>query len=344
MSVVLNRNCAKTLIMRERYAKGTNALFIYKCISIIFISSLSISSVHAQPKEQWKELPNTPSKRTEVAVAVLDNNIYVVGGFTQKGIADQVEVWDSESGEWSKIPPLPKPLHHTTASAVNGKLYVIGGFSSGMWISVNTTYEYNPKKHEWTVKASMPTKRGALAATVIDDKIYVVGGANRRIFTLVNTPELEVYDPLKDTWEKLAPVPTPRDHLTASSLNGKLYAIGGRVDVNFHNNLDANEVYDPKTNRWTKLAPLPTKRSGITSQVLNKRILVFGGESGKGTFTENEAYDPNTDTWETLLPMPAGRHGLGSANYKNAIHLFGGGPNPGGGGSNTHSMFFIEKK
>ena len=139
-------------------------------------------------------------------------------------------------------------------------------------------------------------------------------------------------------------MPTPRDHLTASSLNKKLYAIGGRVDLNFHKNLGANEVYDPKTNNWAKLAPIPTKRSGITSQVLNKKILVFGGESGKGTFTENEAYNPNTDKWETLKPMPTGRHGMGSINYKNAIHLFGGGPNPGGGGSNTHMMFFIEKK
>ena len=193
-------------------------------------------------------------------------------------------------------------------------------------------------------KTRMPTKRGALAAAVIGGKIYVVGGANRKIFNLVNTPALEMYDPIKDAWKKLAPLPTPRDHLTASSFDEKLYAIGGRIDVNFHNNLDTNEVYDPKTNLWTRLSPLPTKRSGITSQVLNKRILVFGGESGKGTFAENEAYDPNTDTWKTLLPMPSGRHGLGSGYYKNTIHLFGGGPNPGGSSSNTHSMFFIRKK
>jgi N-acetylneuraminic acid mutarotase len=112
--------------------------------------------------------------------------------------------------------------------------------------------------------------------------------------------------------------------------------------VDFNDNLDTNEVYDPKTNLWTTLSPLPTKRSGITSQVLNESILVFGGESEKGTFTENEAYEPKTDTWKTLLSMPSGRHGLGSAYYSNSIHLFGGGPKPGGGGSNTHSIFSIK--
>jgi len=144
-----------------------------------------------------------------------------------------VEVWNSESGKWSNIPPLPLPIHHTTVSAINGKLYVIGGFVSDMWTPVNTTYEYDPNKKQWTEKTRMPTKRGALAATVIDGEIYVVGGANRKIFNLVNTPALEMYNPIKDDWKKLAPLPTLWDHLTASSFDQKLYAIGGRIDVNY---------------------------------------------------------------------------------------------------------------
>ena len=324
--------------------RRNDIMFDREFIFLISISFLSIPLAYAKPDGQWKVLPTTPSKRTEIAVTILDNNIYVVGGFTQNGISNQVEVLDGETKKWSVVAPLPRPLHHTTASAVNGKLYVIGGFTSGMWTPVRNTYEYNPKKDVWTEKASMPTKRGALAATVIGGKIFVVGGVNKKMFALVNTPALEVYDPFKNTWTKLVPMPTPRDHLTVSSLNKKLYAIGGRVNLNFHQNLDTNEVYDPKTNSWTSLMPMPTKRSGITSQILNKRILVFGGESGKATFKENEAYNPNTDTWIALKPMPTGRHGLGSVNYKNTIHLFGGGPNPGRGGSNTHMIFSMEEK
>ena len=319
-------------------------MYSYNFFYIIFIFFWLVNSVHAQPKGEWRELQPIPSERAEVAVTLLDKKIYVVGGFTQNGITDRVEVWDAENENWYQTPSLPIPLHHTTVSAVNGKLYVIGGFTSNLWIPVNTNYEYDPLKNKWAVKASMPTERGALAATVIDGKIYIVGGANKIKNSLTNTPALEVYDPKNDTWKKLAPLPTPRDHMAASSLNGKIYVIGGRIDVDFRNNLDTNEEYDPKTNQWISLSPLKTKRSGATSQVLNKKILVFGGESGQGTFTENEAYDPSTDTWETLSPMPSGRHGLGSANHKNQIHLIGGGPNPGGEGSNTHSVFFIRNK
>ena len=116
-------------------------MFNRECVSLILISFLLIPSAYAQHDGQWKILPTMPSKRTEVAVAVLDSNIYVIGGFTQKGITSQVEVIDAESGEWSRVTPLPRPLHHTTASAVNGKLYVTGGFTSGMWTPDSSTVD-----------------------------------------------------------------------------------------------------------------------------------------------------------------------------------------------------------
>ncbi|MFQ5449365.1 MAG: Kelch repeat-containing protein [Nitrospinaceae bacterium] len=296
--------------------------------------------VSGSPPATWKKMPPAPTARTEVAVAVLEGKIYVLGGFARGGITDRVEAFDTATGRWEERSPLPRPLHHTTASAVNGKLYVIGGFYSGRWTPTHTTYEYDPVKNRWTEKAPMPTPRGALAAGVIDGKIYAVGGAHRKFFRMVNTDANEVYDPRTGRWRKLAPLPTPRDHLTISTVGGKLFAIGGRVNVDYNMNLDANESYDPSSGSWTRLKPLPTPRSGITSQALNGIIYVFGGESGNGTFRENEAYDPERAHWNTMLPMPKGRHGLGSAVWNGGIHLLTGGPNPGGGGSDTHIVFY----
>ena len=144
---------------------------------------------------------------------------------------------------------------------------------------------------------------------------------------------------LLQAWKKLMPIPTPRDHLTVSVTNGLLYAIGGRVNVNYNQNLNAHEAYDPKSNQCKSLAPLPTARSGITSQYIKGKIYVFGGESGEGTFSENEAYDPKTNQWHTQPPMPKSCHGLGSALVNGNIHLLNGGPHPGGGGSTYHQVF-----
>lgn len=132
----------------------------------------------------------------------------------------------------------------------------------------------------------MPTARGALAGAVVKGRLHVVGGAVKSFFRLVNTGAHEVYDPETDQWQTLAPLPTPRDHLAVVSHGNKLFAIGGRVNVDYNRNLSSNEVYDPSTGKWSTAAGLPTARSGITAQVLNGRIHVFGGESGEGFFRQ----------------------------------------------------------
>ncbi len=284
-----------------------------------------------------------PTPRTEASVVNVENKIFIIGGFTPEGISAKVEMLDLTTGVWSERSPLPKALHHTSASTVNGKIYVIGGFESGFWTPVAFNFEYDPAQDRWKTKKTLPTPRGALAAGVIKNKIYIVGGAHKEFFRLVNTDAHEAYDPLTDTWKVLAPLPSPRDQLTVSVVQGILYAIGGRINGDYNKNLNLNEAYNPATGQWTRKANIPTARSGITSQVLEEKILVLGGESAQKTFTENEAYDPKTDTWKTMEPMRKGHHGFGSAVYRGTLHLLTGGPKPGGGGSKFHEIFRLTR-
>ena len=154
----------------------------------------------------WKMMPPIPTARTEVAVAQLDGKIYVVGGFTPKGITDKVEAFDPETGRWSEMAPLPKPIHHAAIAAYQNKLYVIGGFAGGMWSPQDATYEYDPVENRWTQKAPMPSPRGALAAGTIGGKIYAVGGARKSFFKLVNSTANEEYDPATNQWKKRASI------------------------------------------------------------------------------------------------------------------------------------------
>jgi hypothetical protein len=60
-----------------------------------------------------------------------------------------------------------------------------------------------------------------------------------------------------------------------AAMDGRLYAVGGRIDGNYSRNLTSNEAYDPATGRWEQRAPLPTARSGIAAAVLEGRMFVF---------------------------------------------------------------------
>jgi N-acetylneuraminic acid mutarotase len=167
---------------------------------------------------------------------------------------------------------------------------------------------------------------------VIGGLIYVAGGApNGRAF--------EAYDPAQDQWTVLPQMPTPRNHLAAGVIGGRLYVVGGRPPLT----LAVLEVYDPATGAWSARSPMPTGRSGHAAAVLRGCLFVFGGEGnpsvGTGVFEQNEVYDPRTDTWESRVPMPTPRHGIGAAVLSGRIHLPGGASIQGFGTTGAYEVF-----
>jgi hypothetical protein len=55
---------------------------------------------------------------------------------------------------------------------------------------------------------------------------------------------VEEYDPATDTWTRKADMPTARDSLSTSVVNGKIYAIGGAMSGDGVS-LSIIEEYDP---------------------------------------------------------------------------------------------------
>jgi N-acetylneuraminic acid mutarotase len=133
-----------------------------------------------------------------------------------------------------------------------------------------------------------------------------------------------------DSWTTLAPMPTARQQLGVATVDGKIFAIGGRNDwINRY--LDINEMYDPATNTWVQKAPMPTPRIDFAIAVYENKIYVIGGEinlpRGNGESeicSTNQAYDPATDTWETKASIPTPRSALAASVVDGKIYLMGG--------------------
>jgi len=271
-----------------------------------------------------------PTPRAEVASAVVDGKIYIIGGFTKNGQnSDLIEVYDPASDTWSSIDPMPERLDHVMAAATYGKLYVIGGWRVFGQRASDALYEYDPVARRWRSLANLPLPRAAGAAAAFGETIFVIGGFG---------PEPEVglaYDTVTGIWRPIAPMSAPREHLAVVVANKKVYAIGGRWGD--RGNVATVEEYDPPTNTWHERSPMPTTRGGLAAAVVmlpfgGERIHVVGGESfgdGSRTFDENEAYDPLDDEWSTEAPMPLGRHGLAAQEVLDQLYVIGGGETPG---------------
>ena len=123
-----------------------------------------------------------------------------------------------------------------------------------------------------------------------------------------------------DTWSTKANMPTAREELTSSVVNGKIYVIGGMNTSG--DAVSNNEEYNPSTNTWTTKTNISSNRFSLTSSAVNGKIYCIGGYGG--TKQENEEYDPNTDTWMTKANMPTARYCLTSSVVNGKIYCIGG--------------------
>ncbi|MGH8094557.1 MAG: Kelch repeat-containing protein [Chthoniobacterales bacterium] len=268
----------------------------------------------------WATGPSIANSRVAPAAATIDNNLYVVGGFTDTGGPTPVlEVYDSLSGTWATRSPMPTARGRLAVGVINNIMYAVGGFGGE-----NAVEAYDPSKDTWTTKAPVNEGRLGAAAGVIAGKLYVVGGT-----TNDSNQSVEEYDPVTDTWVFKAPMPTPRFLLAGAVIDSKFYAVGGTNSVTGGSGLGTLEVYDPASDTWQTNTPMPTPRSDLAAAVIDGKMYVVGGFGDPNVGTVLEAYDPGSDEWSTLAPMPTSRGDLAADVVSNKLFAVAGTAVPG---------------
>jgi N-acetylneuraminic acid mutarotase len=309
----------------------------------------SVASAFAQARSAWSEAKQFPEPYSEVYGLSAGGKLYVFGGLDQgttpKGL---VYAYDPASDSWAKKQTMPRPLHHTSQTELDGKIYMFGGFAAGTadglgWKPSDAASEYDPATDQWRELPSLPTPRGAPIAVTLDGKLYVVGGGAMPAgkppaplgfaspHAVVGT--VEMFDPARNLWRKLADMPTPRNHVAGiGAIGGKIYVVGGRVGSVFMasaDNLDIVEAYDPASDSWSApRARMPTPRSGGGWGVYDGKVYCGGGELRDdkmlGAVKSLEAYDPARNSWTILPPMPISRHGCSAGFIGSKLHFVGG--------------------
>lgn len=284
-----------------------------------------IPKEEAPQEPRWEEHATLSNKRQETAVVALNGEVIIVGGITgTRETVATVEAYNPSTKKWRTLADLPAKMHHANVAAYKGKLYVLG-FLAPSFSADGRCFVYDPQTDKWSTIAEMSreTRRGASAVAVIGDKIYVAGGLRG----IRSVTDLTAYDPAKDSWETLAPIPTDLDHLAGGPINGLFVLAGGRHG-GISSHIKKTFTYDPNSNKWEEKAEMPTSRGGTAAAVYKGRLYVFGGEGNKadgtGVFDQVESYELSTNTWRQHPPMKDPRHGTGAATIGDKIYIPGG--------------------
>lgn len=206
-----------------------------------------VVEVYDPDTDSWTRRASKPRPVRNIAAAVLDERIFVPGGYDATDQASAVvEIYDPQTDTWDEVSALPKPLFAYAIAAVGGKLYLFGGSDGVRYL--DTVFIYDLATDTWTTGTPMSEPRGFCAATTVGEHIYVIGGYNgQRELALC-----EVYDPAKENsgeqpWARCAPLQMARGGLAVVTVENYIYAIGG----GWTHYLSFNERYDVKLDTWT---------------------------------------------------------------------------------------------
>ena len=184
----------------------------------------------ARAAADWTPLPDAIEPRVEGHSAYIDGKIYVFGGFQTEDIVptDQNELYDLSTNAWSTFAPLPVPNTHVGSAEADGKVWIAGGFALIGYIqTVDLVWIYDPETDTFTDGPSLPAPRAGGALVRLGRKLHYISGLINRNDNTGDHFVLDLDEPGgPQTWTTAAPMPDPRDHFSAVTLGGKIYAIG----------------------------------------------------------------------------------------------------------------------
>lgn len=170
----------------------------------------------------------------------------------------------------------------------------------------------------WDEHRPMDVARSEHPAVVLDGQVVVLGGfvepAPGRVGV---TAAVEAYDPGADTWRRLPDLPSPRHHLMAAAVDGRVYAVGGFSESGFE---PVSDVWELGEGGWEERSPLPRPVGAGAAVALDGAIYVVGGVPDPGLLR----YDPGRDRWETLPAPDVAREHLAAISIDGEVWAIAG--------------------
>jgi N-acetylneuraminic acid mutarotase len=295
-------------------------------------------TAHELARGRWSRLPAAPIPDRDDPVGVWTGRELLVWG-GQSGPHDLVvhgdgAAYDPARRVWRRLAAAPLSARTLAAAAWTGReLIVWGGYDhldpAGVQV-VGDGAAYDPARGAWRRLPPAPlSARAAATAVWTGREVLVVGGVpavrtdRDRGFT-----DGAAYDPVRDSWRRLAPSPQPRGSLMAQHLvwtgtrllvwsdwrqtlrSGAVTLSNGEqgTEVETRDGLDV-WAYDPAADRWAVLpaAPGQPRLGGAVLVWTGREVVSVAGRPYQGPPLGRDPgarYDPTRNRWRRLADGP----------------------------------------
>ena len=177
---------------------------------------------------------------------------------------------------------------------------------------------------EWKKAAPSPFARVESPVAVVNGKVYLFGG-----FTddLDASNQVDVYDPLGDSWTRKKEMPARLTHLNPAIDGNTIWFAGGFKGR--HPGPVTAEVwkYDIAADTWSAGPPLPEPRAGGGLAVVGRRLHYFGGYKADRDTNAGDHWSLSLDggkDWQREADLPEPRGHVSTAVLDGKLYALGG--------------------
>jgi N-acetylneuraminic acid mutarotase len=189
--------------------------------------------------------------------------------------------------------PLPAPISGESVVGLKGGPLILGGLDSAS-NSVAGVFQLDPASGELSEAGSLTGPLHDAAAALLGDRVLVFGGGTATSTDAVQSlaaPGGSVA--AGTTAEAIGTLPTVRSDLSAVTIGGRAYVLGG-----YDGSTPIDSVLSTADGRsFSQVAKLPSPARYLAVAALGGRIYAFGGETASGGASDAiQEVDPKTGT------------------------------------------------
>lgn len=184
--------------------------------------ALKSVEIYNEATQRWELQPALAFAREGAAAAVVNDTLYVMGGFDGTSYLKSIEYLRHEASSWRlSWWTLSAPRAWLSAVTLRDSIFTAGGLLFGP-VGILERYHVSDGNQS---RAPMLTPRGRMAATNFAEKLWTLGGSEQQGASAV----VEVYDYARNHWEPGPPLPSERELGVALAVFDHIFIIGGRT-------------------------------------------------------------------------------------------------------------------
>jgi len=197
---------------------------------------MRVVEVYDALADSWHQVSPLPEPRCAYAMGVLDERLYLFGGWDGKQYVATVYAYDPQADTWTARTPMDTKRGFAAAAFLEGRLYVVGGHDGNRELTTCTIYD--PATETREACASLTVGRGGLGLVALGGQLYAIGGGGWTSYLGFN----ERYNPNDNTWNVIeTPLIEEWRDPGVVTFETSIYAIGGLSN----DYLSLNQVYEP---------------------------------------------------------------------------------------------------